>query len=58
MNPPLSASVGAVDRIVDVIVLSVIVGPRVYRYVSVSVVTGKSVVPTEIVAGEGSCIDQ
>ena len=44
VKPPLSATVGAVDRLVDVIVLSVTVEPRVCKYVMISVVSGSKLV--------------
>lgn len=58
VKPPLSATVGAVDRLVDVIVLSVTVEPRVCKYVMTSVVSGSKLVMYVSVAGEGLCIDQ
>ena len=58
VKPPLTASVGAVDRIVDVTVRSVTVYCRVCKYVIISVVSGRYSVTTSTVAGIGLCIDQ
>jgi hypothetical protein len=58
VNPPLTASVGAVDTNVDVTVLSVTWDTEGCKTVSVTVVTGNFLVMLSIVAGIGLCIDQ
>ena len=58
VNPPLFASVGAVDTIAVVIVWSVIVGPRVWTNDEVIVVSGRVQVTGESDAFDWPCIDQ